>query len=147
MTTAGFPHSETLGSTFGCQLPEDYRRLQRPSSPPAAKASTVCAYSLDHIPKQSSRYTARKYRFTRCHVATTLAAPHTGYSLDSLQCVYHTHTTSITEASHFRNHLLSHFYLVKKRSRRIDQRGQATDHSMASHLSSMWPFALTGWWS
>ena len=47
MTTAGFPHSDTLGSTPGCRLPEDYRRLQRPSSAPGAKTSTVCSYKLD----------------------------------------------------------------------------------------------------
>jgi hypothetical protein len=46
---AGFPHSDILGSKLDCQLPEAYRRLLRPSSPVAAKASTVCAYSLDHI--------------------------------------------------------------------------------------------------
>ena len=48
MTTAGFPHSDTLGSTFGCQLPEAYRRLLRPSSAPDAKASTMRPYTLDH---------------------------------------------------------------------------------------------------
>src|SRR5690606_40468964 len=32
-----------------CQLPDAFRRLPRPSSPLTAKASTVCAYSLDHI--------------------------------------------------------------------------------------------------
>ena len=47
--SGGFPHSEILGSKLVCQLPEAYRRLPRPSSPVAAKASTVCAYSLDHI--------------------------------------------------------------------------------------------------
>ena len=36
-----------------CQLPEAYRRLPRPSSPLAAKASTMCAYSLDHITPRS----------------------------------------------------------------------------------------------
>lgn len=40
---AGFPHSDTLGSPFGYQLPEDYRRFLRPSSAPDAKASTVCS--------------------------------------------------------------------------------------------------------
>ena len=49
LMTGGFPHSEILGSKLVCQLPGAYRRLPRPSSPPAAKASTVCAYSLDHI--------------------------------------------------------------------------------------------------
>src|SRR3954470_18277593 len=38
---AGFPHSEILGSQFGYQLPEAYRRFLRPSSAPGAKASTV----------------------------------------------------------------------------------------------------------
>ena len=32
-----------------CQLPDAFRRLSRPSSPLTAKASTMCAYSLDHI--------------------------------------------------------------------------------------------------
>ena len=44
----GFPHSEISGSKVACHLPEAYRRLLRPSSPLTAKASTVCAYSLDH---------------------------------------------------------------------------------------------------
>ena len=37
----GFPHSEILGSTVGCHLPEAYRRLRRPSSAFCAKASTI----------------------------------------------------------------------------------------------------------
>ena len=39
---AGFPHSGISGSSLVCQLPEAYRRLLRPSSPPDAKASTMC---------------------------------------------------------------------------------------------------------
>lgn len=39
---AGFPHSDILGSKFGYQLPQAYRRFPRPSSAPDAKASTVC---------------------------------------------------------------------------------------------------------
>ena len=42
MTSAGFPHSEISGSSLVCQLPEAYRRLLRLSSPPDAKASTLC---------------------------------------------------------------------------------------------------------
>ena len=42
----GFPHSEILGSQFGYQLPEAYRRFLRPSSAPGAKAFTVCPYQL-----------------------------------------------------------------------------------------------------
>src|SRR5437660_12190734 len=48
MTGAGFPHSDTLGSTLGWQLPEAYRSLPRPSSAPDAQASTVCPSQLDH---------------------------------------------------------------------------------------------------
>ena len=52
----GFPHSEIFGSKPVCRLPEAYRKLLRPSSPVAAKASTVCAYSLDHITPNSFGY-------------------------------------------------------------------------------------------
>jgi hypothetical protein len=31
------------------QLPKAFRRIPRPSSPLTAKASTVCAFLLDHI--------------------------------------------------------------------------------------------------
>ena len=44
MTLVRFPHSDTLGSQFVCQLPEAFRRLQRPSSALNAKASTVRSY-------------------------------------------------------------------------------------------------------
>ena len=63
MTTevAGFPHSDIPGSKSVCRLPEAFRRLPRPSSPLTAKASTMCAYSLDHITPNSltaiQRYT------------------------------------------------------------------------------------------
>ncbi len=66
MTTAGFPHSDTLGSPFGCQLPEAYRRLPRPSSAPDAKASTMRPYPLDHhttthhTPRQNRRKRRRR---------------------------------------------------------------------------------------
>jgi hypothetical protein len=45
----GFPHSDIVGSMLVYQLPHTFRRLLRPSSPPVAKASAMCAYSLDHI--------------------------------------------------------------------------------------------------
>src|ERR1700712_4829074 len=46
MTPARFPHSDTPGSTLGCQLPRAYRRLLRPSSALDAKASTMCPSQL-----------------------------------------------------------------------------------------------------
>ena len=42
MTRTGFPHSEIPASSLACQLDGAYRRLLRPSSPPDAKASTMC---------------------------------------------------------------------------------------------------------
>src|SRR5690242_1586587 len=52
---SGFPHSEIVGSMLVCQLADAYRRLPRPSSPSTAKASAICAYSLDHITPRSLR--------------------------------------------------------------------------------------------
>src|SRR5215469_9421523 len=40
-----------------CQLPDTFRRLPRPSSPLTAKASTVYAWSLDHITPSRLRVT------------------------------------------------------------------------------------------
>ena len=51
----GFPHSEIAGSKVVCHLADAYRRLPRLSSPSTAKASTMCAYSLDHITSRSLR--------------------------------------------------------------------------------------------
>ena len=67
MTLARFPHSDTLGSQFACQLPEAYRRLQRPSSAPDAKASTVCSYKLKTKTKRCSRplYSSQTTHHTR----------------------------------------------------------------------------------
>ena len=65
---AGFPHSDISGSKSVCRLPEAYRRLQRPSSPSAAKAFTRCACSLDHITQPVGWVTwivFRRYFFTR----------------------------------------------------------------------------------
>jgi hypothetical protein len=42
----GFSHSETPGSKVVCHLPEDYRRLLRPSSAFCAKASTIYPFLL-----------------------------------------------------------------------------------------------------
>src|SRR5437763_5088122 len=57
MTGAGFPHSDTLGSTLGWQLPEAYRSLPRPSSAPGAQASTVGPEQLAHTNLQPNKPT------------------------------------------------------------------------------------------
>jgi hypothetical protein len=49
LLSEGLLHSDISGSKLVCQLPEAFRRLPRPSSPPTAQAFTVCAYLLDHI--------------------------------------------------------------------------------------------------
>ena len=85
MTRAGFPHSDILGSRFVCQLPEAYRRLQRPSSAPSAKASTLCPYKLDHknhskkmlaSTVQFSSYDRETATLTPAPTHTTALAPH-----------------------------------------------------------------------
>ena len=72
MTPAGFPHSEILESKLVCQLLEAYRRLQRPSSAPTAKASTMCSYKLD---TQKSKMLASTVQFSRYGRAHLLPAP------------------------------------------------------------------------
>src|SRR5690554_6907610 len=57
----GFPHSDIVGSVLVYQLPYAFRRLLRPSSPLIAKASTMCAYSLDHITRNTLGYTFTCY--------------------------------------------------------------------------------------
>ena len=55
-----------------CQLPGAFRRLPRPSSPLTAKASTVCAYSLDHICKNTSfKVTTRSHSTTHLLLSST----------------------------------------------------------------------------
>ena len=55
MTPAGLPHSDILGSQLVCQLPEAYRRLQRPSSAPGTKASTECPKKLTTTQKPRNK--------------------------------------------------------------------------------------------
>ena len=73
MTRAGFPHSDILGSRFVCQLPEAYRRLQRPSSAPSAKASTLCPYKLDH--KNHSKRCSRPLCSSQATTETSTLTP------------------------------------------------------------------------
>jgi hypothetical protein len=68
----GFPHSEIFGSKPVCRLPEAYRWLPRPSSPVAAKASTMCAYSLDHITPKCRPLTAELPLWNQCKLVHVL---------------------------------------------------------------------------
>src|SRR5690625_6600442 len=54
-TPARLPHSDTLESTSVCRLPAAHRRLPRPSSAPADKASTDCSYKLTQQDRKSTR--------------------------------------------------------------------------------------------
>jgi hypothetical protein len=76
MTPARFPHSDTPGSTLGCQLPRAYRRLLRPSSALDAKASTTCPSQLvthttnPHHPTTPGQTTKAQPRTTGRHRQT-----------------------------------------------------------------------------
>src|SRR5690242_12457347 len=88
MTPAGFPHSDTPGSTLGCQLPRAYRRLLRPSSALDAKASTMCPSQLvthttnaPHPEKPDGPDMAvhtTHYKDARVHYPDLKQQPHTG---------------------------------------------------------------------
>src|SRR4051794_11430124 len=82
MTPARFPHSDTPGSTLGCQLPRAYRRLLRPSSALDAKASTTC-------PSQLVTHTTNP---TPEQPATNNRQPATGNETDDAHTT-HTHMT------------------------------------------------------
>ena len=71
--SGGFPHSEIPGSKPVSRLPEAYRKLQRPSSPLAAKASTECTSMLDHIIQRISRPAACSNGRPRQTLATHFA--------------------------------------------------------------------------
>ena len=89
---AGFPHSEIPGSKPVCRLPEAYRRLPRPSSPSAAKASTECACSLDHItqPAWCGRSMVDE-QSPVCTCGCTTALPSANHTQQASQPVAQTH--------------------------------------------------------
>src|SRR5262245_52609812 len=63
----GFPIRTSPGKLV-CQLTDAFRRLPRPSSPSAAQASTICAYSLDHITPRSRGHTVAVSRVHECDI-------------------------------------------------------------------------------
>ena len=63
ITLARFPHSDILGSTLACQLPEAYRRLQRPSSALHTKAST----ERPKTPTKTNKKNHNKPQFIATH--------------------------------------------------------------------------------
>ena len=75
MTCSGFPHSDILGSQLGCQLPEAYRRLLRPSSAPCAQASTVRPLKLRQHTKTLNLQNC--LQDARVHYAVLKKQPHT----------------------------------------------------------------------
>jgi hypothetical protein len=90
ITTRGFPHSEIPGSKVGQHLTGAYRSRPRPSSPPGAKASTVCPCSLDQ--KKTSVFIAME--FSRCarddaHPADRPPMPCRHRGLSKLNSVLH----------------------------------------------------------
>ena len=98
-----------------CQLPDAFRRLPRPSSPLTAKASTVCASSLDPITPSRLRvgllppYLPQRHALTQqsqdtCHFpivnephpASTRNAPSIAYALSRSGGSGRTRTTGLT---------------------------------------------------
>src|SRR3954447_25175185 len=77
MTPARFPHSDTPGSTLGCQLPRAYRRLLRPSSALDAKASTTCPSQLvtHHTPSTNRSTDQQINRSTDQQIRSTTGQP------------------------------------------------------------------------
>ena len=101
---SGFPHSEMSGSQVVCHLTEPYRRLPRLSSPLTAKASTVCASSLDHI-TPSNLVTAYNVKTT---FAENLHREHANFTLtrhaasESNTSVYFYHIPKFLKNSYWR---------------------------------------------
>ena len=81
-----FPHSEISGSKPVCWLPEAYRKLLRPSSPPIAKASTTHTYLLDCVASNNL------LRFVEVHAANNFQRylKRFRYFLQCLDCVKNT---------------------------------------------------------
>ena len=50
----GFPHSDIRGYSAPYRLTAAFRRLARPSSPPDAMASAMCAFLLDRTTSRKS---------------------------------------------------------------------------------------------
>ena len=85
--SGGFPHSEIPGSKLVCQLPWAYRRLPRLSSPVAAKASTICAYSLDHITPNRLGYRHIDFSRVMLSLEATLATRRDNITVYKFQIV------------------------------------------------------------
>jgi hypothetical protein len=82
ITSARLPHSETPGSQPGCRLPEEYRRLPRPSSDPDAKASTMRPQQLENtktktITEEDTRVHYTKLKKQPPHPTTNPTRPAT----------------------------------------------------------------------
>jgi hypothetical protein len=92
MTPAGFPHSDTPGSTLGCQLPRAYRRLLRPSSALDAKASTMCPSQLvTHTTNPTHHPNTQKKSPTTAPTTGTTARPNRARTMNQTrQCTQHT---------------------------------------------------------
>lgn len=99
MTRAGLPHSETPGSTLPCQLPREYRRLERPSSALDAKASTMCPYQLA---KQT-------HNTTNKHTHPTTSKPVNQAGASAIILRAQTHELSIKTQNYYNHCELSHY--------------------------------------
>ena len=74
-TSARLPHSETPGSQPGCRLPEEYRRLPRPSSDPDAKASTMRPQQLENTKTNTKTEEDTRVHYTKLKKQPTHPRP------------------------------------------------------------------------
>ena len=111
---AGFPHSDISGSKSVCRLPEAFRRLPRLSSPLTAKASTVCASSLDHITPSNLvilwRRHSPKIRISQLRELTNFTLAWSVTSESNVQSIFLSHTQIFKERSNQRLEINIHHH-------------------------------------
>ncbi len=147
----GFPHSEIAGSKVVCHLPDAYRRLPRPSSPLTAKASTVCAYSLDYITRSTR---------SACAQATAITPDSTLESVPRSRLAFRQHRFGFPKNRHWChqtviaidehqtfNSLLATLLksIVMRNHRSVFSAKKLIFDHVADHLSQSWP--IRNWWS
>lgn len=114
---AGFPHSDISGSKSVCRLPEAFRRLPRLSSPLTAKASTVCASSLDHITPSNLvilwRRHSPKIRISQLRELTNFTLAWSVTSESNVQSIFLSHTQIFKERTSQRLEINIHHRTVE----------------------------------
>ena len=130
-TRARFPHSDTLGSQLASQLPEAYRRLQRPSSAHRAKAST-------ERPKTPTKNSTK----TRTQPTKKRPVTHTQNCRKMLASTIRFTTTTPTPHNQPHNKA-SHAGSTGTKYPRAQQCAKHPTHNRQKPLTNMRPFAVS----